>query len=461
MSSFRSLSNGEERSVGVRPFLRLAQSASVEEVLEDFTKIAEEKGIELCSVGFTRARLEREYTLPGAGVNARRVFTIDVRVDGGLTRFIVKFYESANPWVRVDLEFAANLAALRIELLAGNRLRLERAGKGSDEASIIEELVGHSELIQRLGRWILAAGSVNSTVLITGESGTGKEVVAHAIHAHSGRAARPFVVVNCAALPENLIESELFGHERGAFTGADRQRIGRFEMAEGGTVFLDEIGELPLAMQPKLLRVLQDQTLERVGGGRTIKVNVRIIAATNRDLLREVQEHRFRHDLYFRLNVLNLKTPALREHPADIPLLVDHVLNKIKKRLGFKFQPEIEEEALELLCRYQWPGNVRELEAMLERMAAETGDGYGITTAQVRSETGLEQTIPPGEIEYRGVVGIGESLDDHLLRQKLEIYKIVRDRCGGSHSQAARRLGIGRTALYNELERARRRITHH
>jgi transcriptional regulator with PAS, ATPase and Fis domain len=457
MSSFR-LSNGEERSIGVRPFLRLAQSASVEGVLEEFTRIAVEEGIELCSVSCVRAGWEREFKLSGAGGGVRRVCALDVHVEGGLTRFIVKFYEPANPLLRADLEFAAYLAAYRIELLAGNRLRVAREGKGSKGASIIGELIGRSELIQGLGRSILAAAGVNSSVLITGESGTGKEVVARAIHAHSARASQPFIAVNCAALPEHLIESELFGHERGAFTGADKLRKGRFEIADRGTIFLDEIGELPLLLQPKLLRVLQERVFERVGGTQAIAMRARIIAATNRNLQREIEEHRFREDLYFRLLILRLNTPALREHPADIPLLVDFFLDKIRERLEFTYRPEIEEEALRLLCRYRWPGNVRELDAMLERMATEAGDGYAITAAQARNETGPGSKGGTEDIEYPAILHAGEYLDEFLSRQELAVYQMMLDRCGGNHALAAKRLGIGRTTLHERVKSDRRKL---
>jgi transcriptional regulator with PAS, ATPase and Fis domain len=207
-----------------------------------------------------------------------------------------------------------------------------------------------------------------------------------------------------------------------------------------------------------LLRVLQERKVRPVGAHDEREVDVRVIAATNRDLRREVSESRFRHDLYYRLRVLPLEMPPLRQRRADIPLLTRHFLVRVGHRLSLAFLPEIEEEAMQLFCRYYWPGNVRELETMLERLSAEAGDGGVITTAQVRGETAVEQAGPANEIEYVSVLRAGETLDEHLKRQELAIYQLVRDRASGSHSQAARRLGVERTALYHRLERARQQI---
>ncbi len=206
---------------------------------------------------------------------------------------------------------------------------------------------------------------------------------------------------------------------------------------------------------------MQERRFERVGGAQTVAVDVRVIAATNRDLGREVAERRFRHDLYYRLHVLSLQTPSLREHPADIPLLVDHFLNLVGKRLEFCAPPEVGEEALDLLCRYAWPGNVRELEAMIGRLSVEAGDGGLIGLSPVRRETEMEEMIVPGEIEYRGVLHAGETLAEHVGRQELEIYQMVRERCGGSHARAAQRLGVNRTTLYDRLKRDRQRLAGH
>lgn len=235
--------------------------------------------------------------------------------------------------------------------------------RGQDGA---HQLVGTGLAFKRLLAVIDKVASSHSTVLIEGETGTGKELVANAIHAASPRSSRSLIKVNCAALPEPLLESELFGHERGAFTGADRQRVGRFELANGGTLFLDEIGDMSLVTQAKLLRVLQEQTFERVGGEKTITVDVRLIAATNKHLESEVRERRFRDDLFYRLNVVTITLPPLRERREDILLLAKHFLNRYARDLG-KPVAEIDPAAREILEAYSWPGNIRELENTIER----------------------------------------------------------------------------------------------
>ena len=227
------------------------------------------------------------------------------------------------------------------------------------------KLVGDSDSMQAVKHLAERVAPTPATVLIQGESGTGKELVAQAIHAISARVGRPFIRVNCAALTETLLESELFGHEKGAFTGAHARKTGRFELADRGTLFLDEIGELSFNVQAKLLRVLQERSFERVGGEKTIQVDVRIIAATNRDLLKEAQEGRFREDLYYRLSVFPISLPPLREHPEDISSLTEHFLEKLRTYGGIK---TLGTGVLSQLMTYTWPGNVRELENVVERM---------------------------------------------------------------------------------------------
>jgi formate hydrogenlyase transcriptional activator len=236
-----------------------------------------------------------------------------------------------------------------------------------------DEIIGHSQALKYLLFKVEQVAATETTILITGETGTGKELIARAIHQASPRNDRPLVKVNCAALPTHLIESELFGHEKGAFTGAIMKQIGRFELADGATIFLDEIGELPLELQPKLLRVLQEGEFERLGHPRTIRVNVRVIAATNRNLKAEMNAGRFRQDLYYRLNVYPLSVPPLREHPEDIPLLVRAFVQKISKRLGKQID-FIPESTLQALRQYTWPGNIRELENIIERAVITTQD---------------------------------------------------------------------------------------
>ena len=228
------------------------------------------------------------------------------------------------------------------------------------------EIIGNSPLLSEIFLRVEQVAPMNVTVLLLGETGTGKGVVARAIHNSSARRARPMVTVNCAALSTNLIENELFGRERGAFTGADSRQIGRFELADGSTLFLDEIGELSLELQAKLLRVIQDGELERLGSPRTIKVNVRIIAATNRDLPQEIRQGRFREDLFYRLNVFPITMPPLRQFNEDIPLLVKHFVTKSNKKIGKKIDT-VAQDTLNTLQKYHWPGNVRELESVIER----------------------------------------------------------------------------------------------
>jgi transcriptional regulator with GAF, ATPase, and Fis domain len=229
-----------------------------------------------------------------------------------------------------------------------------------------ELVVGLSDAMRYVMSRVERVADTDATVLLCGETGTGKELIARAIHRKSPRRSRPFVVVNCAAMPATLIESELFGRERGAFTGAHTSQIGRFELANKGTIFLDEVGELPLEVQPKLLRVIQEGQVERLGSPRTVDVDVRIIAATNRDLTDEVKESRFRRDLYYRLNVFPITLPSLRQHREDIPELVDHLIARLGRSLNRRVDG-VSDEAMSLLQAYEWPGNVRELENVLQR----------------------------------------------------------------------------------------------
>lgn len=276
-----------------------------------------------------------------------------------------------------------------------------------------KEIIGNSSALRTTITRLEKVAQTDATVLITGETGVGKELFARALHHSSARADRAFVKVNCAALPEHLIESELFGHERGAFTGATSQRIGRFELADGGTFFLDEVGELPLELQPKLLRVLQEGELERIGGSRTLKVDVRMVAATNRDLTKEVWAGNFRDDLFYRLNVFPVEVPPLRERREDIPLLVSHFVQKYSARMGRRIDhvPASSQEALQ---KYSWPGNVRELENIIERGIILATDG----TIQI--DEALEMAPPsdaPNTEDRRSLETVER---DHIL-QVLEL----------------------------------------
>ena len=278
---------------------------------------------------------------------------------------------------------------------------IERALGERDEAAVFRvpgapAIVGAHPRLRAAIRLLQRVGPTESTVLLTGESGTGKELFARASHALSPRKGGPCVALNCAAIPESLIENELFGHEKGAFTGADRRQPGRFEAAEGGTLFLDEIGELPLAVQGKVLRVLEERTFERVGGGRTLRADVRLVAATNRDLAAMVDDGELRADLFFRLNVFPIELPPLRERASDIPLLARHLLVEIARRHRVEAPPRLEEAAAELLTAEPWPGNVRELANVLER-AVILAEGDTIRASDLRPL--LRPLATPGERE--------------------------------------------------------------
>jgi formate hydrogenlyase transcriptional activator len=274
-----------------------------------------------------------------------------------------------------------------------------------------EGIIGRSVAIRTLCQQVKIVAPTGSTVLIQGETGTGKELIAQAIHKLSPRCIRPFIKVNCAAIPAGLIESELFGHERGAFTGALNKRIGRFELANGGTLFLDEIGDLPPDLQPKLLRVLQEQEFERVGGTQTIRASVRVVTATSRDLARMVAAREFRADLYYRLNVFPLRVPPLRERSEDIPLLVRHFVGRFAERMS-KGVTSVPAETMEVFLRYSWPGNVRELQNVVERAIILSPDGIlqaaldeiqdsSVITPSVRAEKSDDRTtLKDKEREY-------------------------------------------------------------
>ena len=303
-------------------------------------------------------------------------------------------------------------------------------------------IVGESVALRRVLTDIESVALTPSTVLLLGETGTGKELLASAVHDLSPRRAGPFVKVNCAAISPTLIESELFGHEKGAFTGALQRRAGRFELAHGGTLFLDEIGELPLDAQAKLLRVLQEREIERIGGTRTIPVDVRIICATNRDLEREVVERRFRADLFYRLNVFPIDVPPLRERRDDIPLLVDAYLRVLAMQLG-QVPNGVDETALDLLCRHEWPGNVRELHNVLER-----------ATILARGCVIRPEHLP--DLNESSGAG-GNPAAEGALKQRVESFErsLIEDalrNSGGNQSEAARQLRVSRGTLSYKMK---------
>ncbi len=319
-------------------------------------------------------------------------------------------------------------------------------------------MLGSSPAMARVLDTVARAAKANATVLVRGESGTGKELVARALHEQSPRAAGPFIRVNCAALTETLLTSELFGHEKGSFTGADEQRFGRFELADGGTLLLDEISEISQELQAKLLRVLEEREFERVGGTKPIKVDVRIVATTNRDLLAEVGRGRFREDLYYRLNVVPVDLPPLRERHGDLPDLIAHYLGVFGRELSAK--PRLSEDAAVLLAAYRWPGNIRELVNVMERLVVLNGDAPIDVDAVRRSLPELALpgmlTAPAMSLPPVATAG-GFAFGDELVMDEVERRHILGclERCGGNRQQAADRLGMAKRTLFDKLARWR------
>jgi formate hydrogenlyase transcriptional activator len=309
-----------------------------------------------------------------------------------------------------------------------------------------EGIVGRSAVISALRKQIKVVAPTGSTVLILGETGTGKELFARAIHDLSPRRNRPFIKVNCAAIPAGLIESELFGHERGAFTGAIARRIGRFEMADGGTLLLDEIGDIPLELQPKLLRVLQEQEFEPIGSTQTTRVDARILAATSRDLTRMVADREFRPDLYYRLNVFPLRVPALRERSEDIPFLVRHFTDRYGERIG-KCVTTISLEAMEVFLRYSWPGNVRELQNVIER-AVILSPGKILRPSLEELQQSSKTTDAPDAHRHDDRRTLEDVEREHILRALVTTNWIL----GGPRGAGAR-LGLPRTSLIAKMQK--------
>ncbi|MGH7996451.1 MAG: sigma-54-dependent transcriptional regulator, partial [Opitutaceae bacterium] len=316
-----------------------------------------------------------------------------------------------------------------------------------------EGIVGGSPVMQEVFKTIGQVTASDVTVMITGESGSGKELVARSIWKHSHRAGKPFVAVNCAAIPDNLIESELFGHEKGSFTGATGQRIGKFELCDGGTLFLDEIGDMALATQTKILRVLQQGEIQRVGGGETIRVDVRVLAATNKDLEAIVKAKSFREDLYYRLNVVRIRMPALRERPEDIPAIVDFCLQNLvkgrKARVG-----KVSPEAMAILARHRWPGNVRELENTVYRSAV-IAQGDAILPkdlpGEIRGEREPAHEWGEADLVDRLFALYGADPEPILPRlEKAMIARALRDR--PDPAEAARRLGLTKAAIEKRIK---------
>ena len=323
-----------------------------------------------------------------------------------------------------------------------------------EERYRFEGIIGKSPVMKRLFQLLETVAPTNSTILITGETGTGKEVVARAVHHNSARRSQRFVALNCSAIPETLLEAELFGHVRGAFTGAVGNRQGRFEQAHRGTLFLDEVGTMSTALQTKLLRALQEREFERIGDSHTIKVDVRVIAATNSDLAKMVADGSFREDLFYRLNVIPIHIPSLRDRKEDIPLLVQHFLDKIQKEGSGTRRPAnltVSQNAMRRLMAYPWPGNVRQLENSIERAVAFSGGRAQIDEGDLPTEIQQSQeaaipsavTLPEDGLDLDSLIG---SIERELIERSLE-------RTGGNKGQAAKLLGLKRTTLVEKLKR--------
>jgi len=367
----------------------------------------------------------------------------------------------------LDLEQLRRVVGEALEVASRMRspvVLAEAPKSADDQGAIFGACPAMLETYKAIGR--VAAQDV--TVLITGESGTGKELVARAVYQHSARSKAPFFALNCAAIPENLLESELFGHEKGAFTGADRRRIGRFEQCNGGTILLDEIGDMPLALQPKILRLLQEQTFERVGGSETIRTNVRVIAASHRDLKSRIAEEKFRADLYYRLSVFTIHLPSLRERGDDLPMLVRHYLQRFSRQLGREVS-EISEDALDELRAYHWPGNVRELQSVLKQALLHASGTVllsaflpdlkqspeGSPAQSGAASRDLEAFIRP--LLAADMTNLYAETHDHVDRL---LFTLVLDYTRGNQRDAAKILGISRQTMRVKLRALGMQVTH-
>ena len=336
--------------------------------------------------------------------------------------------------------------ALKFKNLEEENIRLKKELKGKYH---YKNIVGTSQAIKKIYDLIEKVSDTDGTVLITGASGTGKELIARSIHYNSQRSDKPLVVINCGAVPEALLESELFGHEKGAFTGAYKKRIGRFEMANGGTVFLDEIGEMSPALQIKLLRVLQEQQFERVGGTKTIHVDLRFIAATNKNLTTAINMEKFREDLYYRLNVIPIKVPSLMQRRSDIPLLIDFFLKKFQKTKNKKITG-LSQSAMDAMWAYNWPGNVRELENVLKRLTI-LCEGPVVDIGDLPENIGdVNEAMPSEEEVIRGdELNLNEAVQDYEKRIILEAL----EKTNWVKSKAAKLLNINRTTLVAKIKK--------
>lgn len=371
--------------------------------------------------------------------HAKKLREIIAAKDSCLFSFNEKLDEEENcfylkmPFSKFELNYALSQSALR----------------KNDHIDIIhpafDRLIGTSAAISKIKMMIKQVAASDSTVLILGQSGTGKDVIASCIHKLSQRQNNPLVPINCGAIPSELMESELFGHEKGAFTGALTRRPGRFEIANTGTIFLDEIGDMPLPMQVKLLRVLQERTIERVGGNASIKIDVRIIAATNQGLQELIQQNKFREDLFYRLNVFPINVPSLKERSEDIPIIISHFLDKIYDRIHHRVG--FTESALAILCNYTWPGNIRELENFLERMVILHRDCI------VNEEKIDEMYKRSKNSSVTPTVNDSLDINEYIANIEIELIKSALDKCNGMINNAAKYLNLKKAALLEKIKK--------
>ncbi|MFQ5863067.1 MAG: sigma-54-dependent transcriptional regulator [Candidatus Brocadiales bacterium] len=399
--------------------------------------------------------------LPGmSGIDAIKKFH---EVDPRVPIIIMTAYGSKDLAIRAVQEGAYDFFTKPIKLdefliilkraLEKRQLQVEisRLEEKIEKKYEFENIIGSSGAMQEVFTMIHKVAETDSSVIIYGESGTGKELIAQAIHANSGRHDKPFVKLNCVAIPEGLLESELFGHEKGAFTGAVSQKIGKFELANSGTIFLDEIGDMTIATQAKILRVFQEREFERVGGTKTIQVDVRIITATNKNLQKAVEEKQFREDLYFRLNVVPIYIPPLRERKEDIPLLVEHFLKEASEKVK-KHISGVSTDALDMLTEYHWPGNVRELENCIERAAV-------ISSGDLITKDCLPLYVATAE-EKSESVDKG-SLDETLASTEKKLILDVLKQTRGVQVKAAKLLGITERSLWHRIKKYNIQIPGH
>jgi Nif-specific regulatory protein len=403
--------------------------------------------------GLELLKAAREVRPDAVGIIVTAFTDVDVLIEainlGRIYRYVTK------PWDSKELRGILTHAIERFALLRENRRLQEQLSQyvgmlSSDAHSAFDfgAIVGESPALRDVLARVEQVAQTASTVLLRGETGTGKEMVARAIHINSARETKPFVRVNCAALAPGVLESELFGHEKGAFTGAVARRLGRFELADGGTLFLDEVGDLPQDVQVKLLRVLQEREFERVGGAETIKVDVRVISATHRDLEKQIQAGEFREDLYYRLNVFPITLPPLRSRTTDIPLLAEHFIQKYARTAG-KNVSGLDATAVSALSGYTWPGNVRELENVIER-ALILAKGSALTAGDLEF---TRRAAPPSSSSPSLSSSSDRPLQERLQEQERTAIIAAIDQAHGNIAHAARALGINRSTLYYRLRK--------